>query len=409
VTEWLRLDELLPLLARGGVVLRNHIAIVTVAAAAIVLSSACGNDPGSSGGAADGNSDAGKGGAGGSAGTGGSAPGGTGAGGNPGAAGSGTGPAGAGGSAGAGGRAGAATGGAGVGGRAGAATGGVGVGGHAGAAGSATGGAGVGGRAGAAGSATGGAGAGAATGGAGSAAGGGGGAGAGGRGGNPPATCASPVFTTSDTNGGWSNGGYYVHNNVWNAGEAGPETLYACSFKNWYVRSTQPSTTSVKAYPNVHLDINSLNGSPINDYTTITSTFSATSPQVGIYNVAYDLWLNGVGWGSGTTEVMIWTENHKQAPLGSTVAPQMTFGASKYDVYRYTSSSDGGVQVITLLSTPAQTSGSVDLKAILSWIVGKGWIGSNATVNQIGYGVEICSTENQPATFYFTDFSVTMK
>jgi hypothetical protein len=216
------------------------------------------------------------------------------------------------------------------------------------------------------------------------------------------------VFTTSDTNGGWSNGGYYVHNNVWNASEAGPETLYACSFKNWYVTSTQPNTTSVKAYPNVHLDINRLNGAPISNYTAITSTFAATSPHVGIYNVAYDLWLNGVGWGGGTTEVMIWTENYKQVPLGTTVSPQMTFGSNTYDVYRYTSSADGGVQVISLRSTAAQTSGSIDLKAILNWIVSKGWIGSNATVNQIGYGVEICSTENQPATFYFNDFSVTM-
>jgi hypothetical protein len=322
--------------------LRNHIAIVTVAAAAMAVNPACGNDAGSSGGGTGGKADSGAGGAasGGSAAADGGATGGAGSGGRAGA-----------------------TGGAGSGGRAGSATGGAGN---------------------------------------------GGGGGAGGGGGNPPVTCANPAFTTADTNGGWSNGGYYVHNNVWNASEAGPETLSACSFKNWYVRSTQPSTTSVKAYPNVHLDINNLNGAPINTYTTITSTFAATSPQVGIYNVAYDLWLNGVGWGGGTTEVMIWTENHKQAPLGTTVAPQTTFGANKYDVYRYTSSSDGGVQVITLLSTPAETSGSVDLKAILNWIVSKGWITANATVNQIGYGVEICSTENQPATFYFSDFSVTM-
>jgi hypothetical protein len=234
------------------------------------------------------------------------------------------------------------------------------------------------------------------------------GAGEGGGAGSTPVTCTNPVFTTSDTNGGWSNGGYYVHNNVWNAGEAGPETLYACSYDNWYVTSTQPDTTSVKAYPNVHLDINDLNGLPISDYTTIASTFAATTPHVGIYNVAYDLWLDGVGWGGGTTEVMIWTENHMQAPLGAIVPPQITFGGESYDVYRYTSSSDGGVQVISLLSAEVQTSGSVDLKEILDFIVGKGWIDADATINQIGYGVEICSTEDEPATFYVTDFSVTM-
>jgi hypothetical protein len=232
--------------------------------------------------------------------------------------------------------------------------------------------------------------------------------GAAGEAGGPQVTCANPVFTTSDTNGGWSDGGYYVHNNIWNADEAGPETLYACSYKNWYVTSTQPDTTSVKAYPNVHLDIDNLDGLPISNYAAITSTFAATAPDVGIYNVAYDLWLDGVGWGNGTTEIMIWTENRGQVPLGNTVPPQMTFGGEQYDVYRYTSSSDGGVQVITLLATEAQTSGSLDLKEILNWIVDEAWISADATINQIGYGVEICSTEDQPATFYFTDFSVTM-
>jgi hypothetical protein len=233
-------------------------------------------------------------------------------------------------------------------------------------------------------------------------------AGAAGSTGSLPTPCMDPVFTTSDTNGGWSDGGYYVHNNVWNAGEAGPETLYACSYENWYVTSTQPDTTSVKAFPNVHLDIDDLDGQPISDYTTITSTFAATAPNVGIYNVAYDLWLDGVGWGNGTTELMIWTENRGQVPLGNIVSPQMTFGGETYDVYRYTSDSDGGVHVVSLLSTETQTSGSVDLKEILNWMVDNGWILSDATVNQIGYGVEICSTEGRPATFYFTDFSVTM-
>ena len=46
-----------------------------------------------------------------------------------------------------------------------------------------------------------------------------------------------PVFVTSDRNGGWSNGGYYVHNNMWNSTKYSPckETLYAWSFDNWYV------------------------------------------------------------------------------------------------------------------------------------------------------------------------------
>jgi hypothetical protein len=227
--------------------------------------------------------------------------------------------------------------------------------------------------------------------------------------GGPPVGCENPLFTTSDTNGGWSNGGYYVHNNVWNASEAGPETLSACSYKSWYVTSTQPDTTSVKAYPNVHLDIDNLDGLPLSSLTTIASTFAATAADIGIYNVAYDIWLDGVGWGNGTTELMIWTENRGQVPLGRTVVPQVTFGGNAYDVYRYTSSSDGGVHVISLVSTETQTSGSIDLRQILDFIIDEAWIDTDATINQIGYGVEICSTEDRPATFTFSDFSVTLE
>ena len=42
----------------------------------------------------------------------------------------------------------------------------------------------------------------------------------------------------------------------------------------------------------------------------------AAGPYVGIYEFAYDIWLNGIA-GSGSTEVMIWTDNYKQVPSGS--------------------------------------------------------------------------------------------
>src|SRR5262245_53172254 len=50
--------------------------------------------------------------------------------------------------------------------------------------------------------------------------------GAGGTGGAGGASaCTNPVFVTSDPNGGWSDGGYYVHNNMWNRSAGlGPET-----------------------------------------------------------------------------------------------------------------------------------------------------------------------------------------
>src|SRR3954462_2351778 len=44
-------------------------------------------------------------------------------------------------------------------------------------------------------------------------------------------TRADPLFVTSDPNGGWSEGGYYVHNNLWNSRKYEPctSTLHASS------------------------------------------------------------------------------------------------------------------------------------------------------------------------------------
>jgi Glycosyl hydrolase family 12 len=218
-------------------------------------------------------------------------------------------------------------------------------------------------------------------------------------------TCTNPVFVTSETNGGWSNGGYYVHNNMWNAAEAGPETLYACAYNNWYVDSTQPPTTSVKTYPNVHLDVNNMNGAPLNNFQTITGTFAGQGPRVGIYNVAWDIWLNGVGWGNGTSEFMIWTENFGQRPAGS-IKTTVSLSGYDWDAWHY---NDGNANVISLVSKTTIPSGSLDLKEMLNWAIDRGYMPANPTVNQIGFGVEICSTNNTKQRFTFTDFSVTMR
>jgi hypothetical protein len=188
---------------------------------------------------------------------------------------------------------------------------------------------------------------------------------------------------------------------MWNQGEAGPETLSACAYDNWYVDSTQPDTTSVKTYPNVHKDINNLDGTPLGNYSTITSTFAGRGPGTGIYDVAYDIWLNGVGSSPGVTELMVWTENVKQVPSGKKVATYSAGGVT-YDVW---TDNDG---YLAFVAQNTLYSGSLDLKAMISWAVGKGYVPANPTVNQIGYGIEFCSTNNTKARFTLTDFSVSM-
>jgi hypothetical protein len=226
----------------------------------------------------------------------------------------------------------------------------------------------------------------------------GGTAGSGGSGG-AQSECTNPVFVTSDPNGGWSAGGYYVHNNMWNSAYGlGPETLYACAYNNWYVVSNQTNNAgAVKTYPNVHKDYSDI---PISSFSTITSRFAETSPHVGIYNVAYDIWLNGIATAS-STEIMIWTENFNQVPGGSQ-ATTVTLGGRTYDVFKTSNNA-----YIAFVPTVVFTSGTVDLLEIFNWTMSQGWLPSNSTLGQIDFGVEIVSTNGADATFKFTDFSIT--
>jgi hypothetical protein len=210
-----------------------------------------------------------------------------------------------------------------------------------------------------------------------------------------------PVFVTSDRNGGWSNGGYYVHNNMWNSTKYSPctETLYAWSFDNWYVVARMNNDTgdgAVKTYPNVHKNYNSVS---IGSFSSIVSTFAETSPHVGIYNFCYDIWINGIAT-PACTEIMIWNENFNQVPGGSYIQ-DVSFGGRSYKVYK---TADSGY--IAFVATDDFTSGAMDLLEIMNWTIAKGWLRAKSTLNQICFGVEIVSTDNTEATFQVTAFSI---
>jgi Glycosyl hydrolase family 12 len=214
------------------------------------------------------------------------------------------------------------------------------------------------------------------------------------------ASCTHPSFVTSAPTGIWGNGGYYVYNNMWNvSGYNVSETLYACSYSNWYVTATMNNDSgdgAVKTYPNVQMNFNE---PQISSLHSVTSTYAQTSPQTGIYEDAYDIWLNGVA-SSGSTEVMVWTQNYHQVPAGSQEATA-TLGGHSYTVYR---TSSGGY--IAFVADQNSSSGTVDLLAIFNWLIAKGWIPADSTLGQICYGVELVSTNGVPATFSFNNFSI---
>ncbi|MDU0313850.1 hypothetical protein RKE38_09130 [Phycicoccus sp. M110.8] len=216
--------------------------------------------------------------------------------------------------------------------------------------------------------------------------------------------CTNPYFTTSDPNGGVTDGGFYVHNNLWNASKypGTKGTTSVCSYHSWNhvaTASNSSGTGEVKTYPNVHKDYS---GRTIASFPKLVSSFAATSPNVGIYDVAYDLWLNGVP----NDEVMIWTDNHGQYPAGNRFATGISVGGHTWDVY---ATSGNGYIAFVPSGGARLTSGTIDIKAMLDYLVSQGRVtnGSAATVDQVCYGVEVVDTGGSPATWQFTNFSLT--
>jgi hypothetical protein len=213
-------------------------------------------------------------------------------------------------------------------------------------------------------------------------------------------SCTDPAFVTSQPLAGWTDGSYYLYNDMWNiSGYTVSQTMYACSYSNWYVvadMNNDSGNGAVKTYPNAHMDIP---GSPaISSLSSVDSTFAENSPNVGIYEDAYDIWINGEA-SSGSTEIMIWTQNHGQAPGGSEVG-SVTLDGRGYTVWH-------GGSYIAFVADTNFTSGTMNLLDFFNWVIGQGWMPSSSTLSQVDYGAELVSTDSTPQTFTFTNFSVT--
>jgi hypothetical protein len=201
----------------------------------------------------------------------------------------------------------------------------------------------------------------------------------------------------------WNQAPYFVYNDAWNAQNYQvSQTLYACSYSNWYVVANMNNNSgdgAVKTYPNSHRDFDS--NPAISAQHSITATFAESSPNAGIYEDAFDIWLNING---GTkTEVMVWTHNHGQS-AGGTLQGTATIGGRSYQEYRGVGSSE---TYIALVAQTPFTSGTVDLLGIFKQLMSKGWIAANSTLSQVDFGPEIVSTGGTPQTFSYSNFSVT--
>jgi hypothetical protein len=225
---------------------------------------------------------------------------------------------------------------------------------------------------------------------------------AGGQAGSPTCTNAPHVLPLNPSNpqDGITLGAFYVDTDTWNAANYQvSQTMYVCDYDNWYVVARMDNATgdgAVKTYPDVHEDFSA--APALSSFGAISSSFAHAGPHVGIYEFAYDIWLNGVA-SKGSTEVMIWTDNFNQVPSGS-LQETVAFDGQTYQVYQNGS-------YIAFVETTNVTSGTVNLLEFFDHIIAKGWIPATSTLGAIDYGVELVSTNGADATFAVNGFSLT--
>ncbi|WP_233604194.1 hypothetical protein [Micromonospora sp. HM5-17] len=194
-----------------------------------------------------------------------------------------------------------------------------------------------------------------------------------------PAPVHAAVWSSSDRWGTWSSGGYTLYNNVWGSGY-GPQTIWANSPSNWGVWADHPNTGGVKSYPNATRYI----GRRVSAIGPVTSSFAVTVPTSGVaFATTYDIWS-----ADHAHEIMLWMNWYGPVgPLG-TFQVTATVGGHTWNIYR---GSNGSNQVYSFLRTSHTHSGTIDVRAIVTWIRNRGWFG-DVTVGDVQFGYEITSS-----------------
>ena len=207
-------------------------------------------------------------------------------------------------------------------------------------------------------------------------------------------------WCSCDQWGQLAKGAVTYYSDIWGSG-AGPQCIWVAG-NQWGVAANHPSGGGVKSYPNISYSP----GTVISAINTYTSSFQITVPSGGAWEVAYDIWVQN---SSGTqVEIMLWVNYTKGSvfPASSTSNPavsNVSTGGHSWDVYY---GGYGGHDVVSLLRTSNTSSATVDIKAILSWIItNKGNFNSSWTLYQVQFGPEIVS-DSGVQSFVTNGFSV---
>jgi hypothetical protein len=207
-----------------------------------------------------------------------------------------------------------------------------------------------------------------------------------------------------------------VNQDPW-SGSQGAQVLKASSFQAWSVTATDsdPSDSpgEVLTYPDASFNYYQLGGTvpaqyDLNNITSLTSDFAESMPELSDVNAeaAYDMWLNN--W---QTEVMVWVDtspgkDRNLADSGDTEVGTYTYDGQNFSLWRNGSGITG---FYIFLLDHSETSGTVNLKAMLETLVSLSYIPATSPLTEIPFGWEISDTGGKPATFSLSKFDVNVQ
>jgi hypothetical protein len=192
---------------------------------------------------------------------------------------------------------------------------------------------------------------------------------------------------------------------MWNPIPGATTTLYANGPGDWDDVVNMPAgNTAVVAFMNTGVNYNGV----MSSYRSLVSSFAenmhATSATVA--SAAYDIWFNH----SGTMhEVMIHNDLANRGGCGTWAAKNVTFGGSNGVPVR----SDWDLCVAgsaAFWQVPARdsfSSGSVDILAMVNWLIRHGYMPASTQLAAISYGFEVASTGGTDEDFQVSSLSIT--
>jgi hypothetical protein len=200
-----------------------------------------------------------------------------------------------------------------------------------------------------------------------------------------------------------------VGQDVWSPIPGWSQTLTVTNPGSWYATANIPAgNTSVVSYPNTAQSIAWVNSAPppLSIYTSIYSSFAENMNGTSRTDAeaAYDIWLNN--W---KNEVMIQHDFSALRPRCSTLAATAAFGGSGGVPVQKWNLCTFGSEIIWQLAGRNERSGSVDVLAMLTWLVRHGYLPHRSGLTALSYGFEICSTGGRPETFRVSRFSISAR